>query len=237
MQHVMELLFALLLGLTATCWPAAGAQVTSAGAEDRHDPALMRRPSEQPAGGMPPTGVSELEVEEEEEEAADEEEEEENDEEEEWGAASAAEEGQGPLEVSWPNGTAINTSDPAALNITGTLGFVSTTTTESTTSQTSTEAATTTSTTTTACADRARLDAPIITVNGEALDCPSLKRFCVGHPKSEYVVVKCPLTCSTCQGLPVTTTTKPPRNSDSREHGCSRRRRWGFCYTRRRRAN
>jgi len=88
-----------------------------------------------------------------------------------------------------------------------------------------------TTTTWPACYDRGVNEAPLISIEGVPQRCMHLKAFCEGAgDKSIYVSQKCPMTCMNCvrdwkyepTGLP-------------RETNCFRRRRHGFCYTRRRR--
>lgn len=101
---------------------------------------------------------------------------------------------------------------------------------------------------TVACFDQPADALPVLTVAGKPGECSQLRSFCQGHPDSEYVVRKCPVSCGFCDragGSPTTTTasgaatttyTFSTSSEDSAKGmGCSRRRRWGFCNTRRRR--
>jgi len=76
------------------------------------------------------------------------------------------------------------------------------------------------------CSDQAANAVPVFTVAGQTYDCPDLKAFCHGHPDSEFVMQKCGHSCGVCptvytEGL-------------NYKRTCDRRRRWGFCATRRR---
>lgn len=81
---------------------------------------------------------------------------------------------------------------------------------------------------------------PVFTIADRPTACLDLKAFCNGHPDSEQVLRKCPNSCGLCLGSMITTTraytfsTSMPESLDN-ETSCSRRRRWGFCATRRRR--
>lgn len=89
----------------------------------------------------------------------------------------------------------------------------------------------TSTTTTTGCFDRASNVAPIISMDGVPQECPKLKDFCEGiGDKSIYVALKCPLSCMVCEGFFIPEPVGAPR-----ETHCLRRRRAGFCYSRRRR--
>jgi len=91
------------------------------------------------------------------------------------------------------------------------------------------------------CRDRDQNTTPIITIRGAPQVCTDLKEFCTGHPDSEYVLRKCPATCLFCHPEPTTTTRILYEFSTSFVEatagglGCDRRRRFGFCNTRRRR--
>mmetsp|Transcript_63388 Transcript_63388/g.193886 ORF Transcript_63388/g.193886 Transcript_63388/m.193886 type:complete len:194 (-) Transcript_63388:92-673(-) len=89
--------------------------------------------------------------------------------------------------------------------------------------------------------------APVISLNGEVLACKALKSYCRGHNESEYVIQKCPATCLFCNipSTTLSTTTYPYRRMTRDEFrddpelspssvGCARRRRFGFCASRRR---
>lgn len=105
------------------------------------------------------------------------------------------------------------------------------------------------------CVDQPAMAKPLMMVSGQPALCREVKEFCVGHPNSEFVVKKCPVTCGFCDPTRSTTLELPPTTTtvtttttwtgtytfskaikESEEGvGCSRRRRWGFCYNRRRR--
>mmetsp|Transcript_98756 Transcript_98756/g.205848 ORF Transcript_98756/g.205848 Transcript_98756/m.205848 type:complete len:277 (-) Transcript_98756:128-958(-) len=93
------------------------------------------------------------------------------------------------------------------------------------------DSGTTTTTTTTGCFDRPASVAPIFKMDGASQECSNLKQFCEGAgDKSIYVALKCPLTCMTCEASVI-----PDPTGEPRETHCFRRRRWGYCYSRRRR--
>jgi len=91
------------------------------------------------------------------------------------------------------------------------------------------------------CVDREMNVTPVITIRGVPQVCSNLQEFCTGHPDSEYVLRKCPATCLFCHPEPATTTRIRYTFSTSfvdataSGMGCQRRRRFGFCNTRRRR--
>lgn len=115
------------------------------------------------------------------------------------------------------------------------------------------------------CEDLHRDALPVLTAGGTPQECADLTAFCAGNAHSELVSQKCPVTCGKCtpstpppevHSVPVVdphrawiTTplpTLPPDAESDINNGvridshdapieCSRRRRWGFCYTRRRR--
>lgn len=93
----------------------------------------------------------------------------------------------------------------------------------------------------TRCEDAPAESHPVITVAGVAANCSYLEYFCHGFNGSEYVLRKCPRTCLFCNPEPeVITTTKWQFSTSfvdtvASGMGCSRRRRFGFCYSRRRR--
>jgi len=96
------------------------------------------------------------------------------------------------------------------------------------------------------CTDLNATDSPQITLGGAMAACSELKPFCTGHPDSRYVMMKCAGTCELCSesaankeevstpSIPFSSTAEPTE-VQNKEYGCARRRRWGFCYTRRRR--
>eukprot|EP00927_Polykrikos_kofoidii_P065819 TRINITY_DN61538_c0_g1_i1.p1 TRINITY_DN61538_c0_g1~~TRINITY_DN61538_c0_g1_i1.p1 ORF type:complete len:1688 (-),score=228.72 TRINITY_DN61538_c0_g1_i1:60-5123(-) len=101
------------------------------------------------------------------------------------------------------------------------------------------------------CTDLSRDDTPHVTVRGKLANCTGLSIFCTGHPRSKVVREKCPVTCGVCEASAETTATSTSFGTStsrapwtltedapevqSQTWGCARRRRWGFCYTRRRR--
>lgn len=93
----------------------------------------------------------------------------------------------------------------------------------------------------TKCVDQEPDQHPVITVGGVAANCSYLEYFCRGFNGSEYVLRKCPRTCLFCNPEPEVITTTRWQFSTSfvdtvaSGMGCSRRRRFGFCYSRRRR--
>lgn len=95
----------------------------------------------------------------------------------------------------------------------------------------------------TSCKDLGVEEAPMFTVRGKPAPCKALRQYCSGHEDSFLVLKKCPLSCGTCAPGNATTTTTTVTYTfstavmDSIDQGmnCSRRRRWGFCATRRRR--
>eukprot|EP00929_Paragymnodinium_shiwhaense_P033301 TRINITY_DN18311_c0_g1_i2.p1 TRINITY_DN18311_c0_g1~~TRINITY_DN18311_c0_g1_i2.p1 ORF type:complete len:262 (+),score=50.13 TRINITY_DN18311_c0_g1_i2:1120-1905(+) len=96
------------------------------------------------------------------------------------------------------------------------------------------------------CHDLNITEQPQITLGGALAACNQLKLFCKGHPDSRYVLQKCAGTCELCveKKVEVSTTTNIPftftqevEEVQTKEYGCARRRRWGFCYTRRRRVH
>mmetsp|Transcript_147153 Transcript_147153/g.256862 ORF Transcript_147153/g.256862 Transcript_147153/m.256862 type:complete len:283 (-) Transcript_147153:16-864(-) len=88
------------------------------------------------------------------------------------------------------------------------------------------------------CEDLQTEDHPQFTVNGEMSGCSDIKSFCWNHPDSILIRRKCALTCGTCERYsppppPVHGTDEVQLPGD--EGGCDRRRRYGFCSSRRRR--
>jgi hypothetical protein len=87
------------------------------------------------------------------------------------------------------------------------------------------------------CEDEETESEPHFTIGGKAASCPDMEQFCYDHPESYLVRHKCRKTCGGC-GLDDTTTT--PWKTDEihipgDEGNCDRRRRFGFCSSRRRR--
>jgi len=88
------------------------------------------------------------------------------------------------------------------------------------------------------CFDLQTHEEPQFTVNGQLAGCLDMEEFCHHHPDSYLIRHKCPKTCSICGNAPPTTKKpeeKEERNPNDAGHGCDRRRRWGFCSSRRRR--
>lgn len=87
------------------------------------------------------------------------------------------------------------------------------------------------------CEDLASHEEPEFTVAGSLAGCSDMAQFCQNHPDSYLIRHKCPLTCGVCGNLGPTT--EAPESNEVQipgdTGGCSRRRRWGFCSTRRRR--
>lgn len=82
------------------------------------------------------------------------------------------------------------------------------------------------------CVDGDKGDEPIITKDGAMLECPQLAMMCEGAgDKSIKISQKCKLTCKLCMPLLY----NPIIGVSPRDIDCNRRRRSGFCYTRRRR--
>lgn len=88
------------------------------------------------------------------------------------------------------------------------------------------------------CVDLQTHEEPQFTVSGSLAGCSDMAQFCNNHPSSYLIRHKCPLTCGVCGNNPPTTA-KPSEADDLQipgdVGGCDRRRRWGFCSTRRRR--
>jgi len=87
------------------------------------------------------------------------------------------------------------------------------------------------------CMDLQTHEEPQFTVSGALAGCNDMAQFCKNHPDSYLIRHKCPLSCGVC-GNSMTTTVKPVDDTikiPGDVGGCSRRRRWGFCSTRRRR--
>lgn len=87
------------------------------------------------------------------------------------------------------------------------------------------------------CEDLPSHEEPQFTIKGALAGCTDMLQFCPHHPKSNLIRHKCPLTCGVCGNAPPT---PPPVVAEDLISpgdigGCDRRRRWGFCSTRRRR--
>jgi len=105
----------------------------------------------------------------------------------------------------------------------------------------------------TGCHDGLHSDKPQFLIQGVPQPCPDLISYCSGTPQSSLVIKKCPLTCGFCIGSPAPppTTAMPAfqphwdfnnftmqqTNSSGMSQDCDRRRRFGFCASRRRRDN
>mmetsp|Transcript_30105 Transcript_30105/g.54506 ORF Transcript_30105/g.54506 Transcript_30105/m.54506 type:complete len:828 (-) Transcript_30105:167-2650(-) len=114
------------------------------------------------------------------------------------------------------------------------------------------------------CVDLSAETKPVLMKRGKAQSCPDIRSYCLNHANSYAVQQKCPLTCASCvpeapavgyaapvlvryrDGMTETTTSTTsqhiewkstpalPDENHSTATGCDRRRRWGFCYSRRR---
>jgi hypothetical protein len=88
------------------------------------------------------------------------------------------------------------------------------------------------------CEDLASHEEPEFTVSGQLAGCSDMAQFCQNHPDSYLIRHKCPLTCGVCGNAGDVTTAAPTANDvqiPGDTGGCNRRRRYGFCSTRRRR--
>jgi hypothetical protein len=94
------------------------------------------------------------------------------------------------------------------------------------------------------CHDLEAHDEPEFMVAGQISACTDLVDFCDGAPDSYIIRHKCPRTCGACPDQLTSTTqssytsTANPEdsfNTGQEKSDCDRRRRWGFCSTRRRR--
>jgi len=92
------------------------------------------------------------------------------------------------------------------------------------------------------CADLATHEEPQFTKNAALAGCTDMMEFCNNHPDSYLIRHKCPLTCGICGNHAATEApTEAPTEEDLEAQriaaagGCERRRRFGFCSTRRRR--
>jgi len=86
------------------------------------------------------------------------------------------------------------------------------------------------------CEDLQSHEEPQFTISGSLAGCSDVLQFCQSHPDSYLIRHKCPLTCGVCGNAP--STTSLPDESDKVTGdigGCDRRRRFGFCSSRRRR--
>lgn len=90
------------------------------------------------------------------------------------------------------------------------------------------------------CQDEPQEADPVFTIAGVKSPCPAMHKYCMDHPDSFLVQRKCPLTCGLCEMASGSTTHPPVAPPDEMwvpgdEGNCQRRRRNGFCATRRRR--
>lgn len=87
------------------------------------------------------------------------------------------------------------------------------------------------------CVDLQTHEEPQFTVAGSLAGCSDMAQFCNNHPDSYLIRHKCPLSCGVCGNHPSTTASPESEevNIPGDVGGCDRRRRWGFCSTRRRR--
>lgn len=102
-----------------------------------------------------------------------------------------------------------------------------------------------------ACKDLAPKAHPLLTMGNRVVECAEVKEFCENHEYSVFIKRKCPSSCLMCGGETSTTTTSTAlefmnqnitedldaSNAFDKSLGlqCSRRRRFGFCSSRRRR--
>lgn len=88
-----------------------------------------------------------------------------------------------------------------------------------------------------ACEDGPTKEEPLFTIAGKEAECEDMESYCQNHPDSYLVRRKCPKSCGECPA------DDDPKKGQSTEEisipgdegGCNRRRRFGFCSTRRRR--
>jgi len=96
------------------------------------------------------------------------------------------------------------------------------------------------------CNDLLKTDPPEFVVAQVLAGCTDLRDFCAGHVDSVLIRRKCPLTCKLCRGNEtafgytpmekyMTTSKEVTYEYNADPGGCQRRRRYGFCTTRRRR--
>lgn len=81
------------------------------------------------------------------------------------------------------------------------------------------------------CSDQPGSAAPRFMIGGVDQECADLIDFCSGHIDSDFVAEKCQETCKVCEGG----VKARVRGALDMNPECSRRRRWGFCHSRRRR--
>lgn len=91
------------------------------------------------------------------------------------------------------------------------------------------------------CNDANSNEPPEFNINGLLASCSDLVDFCENHPDSYLIRHKCPVTCSACPEVTTSTfrtfqTSQEATFDDGGDpSSCERRRRFGFCATRRRR--
>jgi len=90
------------------------------------------------------------------------------------------------------------------------------------------------------CVDLETHKEPQFTIAGAVAGCSDMSQFCQNHPDSYLIRHKCPLTCRVCGNEDQSATaSKTPESTEVNipgdAGGCSRRLRWGFCSSRRRR--
>lgn len=88
------------------------------------------------------------------------------------------------------------------------------------------------------CVDLPTHEEPQFTISGLAAGCTDVAPFCKKHPDSYLIRHKCPLTCGICGNAGSAAKTGEEATDveiPGDAGGCSSRRRWGFCSTRRRR--
>lgn len=91
------------------------------------------------------------------------------------------------------------------------------------------------------CRDLESHDEPEFMVSGNLAACTDLIDFCSGHTDAYLIRHKCPRTCGACPEVSTSThssyqtSSEISFNSGQEPSDCDRRRRWGFCSTRRRR--
>jgi len=86
------------------------------------------------------------------------------------------------------------------------------------------------------CVDLFADEEPEFTVWGKAANCSVIAQFCTNHPESNLIRHKCKATCGVCGSVPPVAA---PHDAEDVQipgdtGGCERRRRWGFCSSRRR---
>jgi hypothetical protein len=85
------------------------------------------------------------------------------------------------------------------------------------------------------CEDIPKMRDPVFTIGGEPAACMDMTKYCQNHVESYLVQRKCPLTCGVCGTGLKEHEMATEFQDDGDNGGCNRRRRFGFCSTRRRR--